>query len=85
MHGRSPGELAGHAHALASQAGFLGFVALREQCLAVEATCSDEPKRADLAASLSSLIQECDAARSQLHQLEATLGEGSPQSDLAPS
>jgi PAS domain S-box-containing protein len=78
MHGRSPGELAGHAHALASQAGFLGFVALREQCLAVEATCSDEPKRADLAASLSSLIQECDAARSQLHQLEATLGEGEP-------
>jgi HPt (histidine-containing phosphotransfer) domain-containing protein len=78
MKGRTPGEFAGHAHALASQAGFLGFVALRERCLAVEAICMEEPEKADFAVLLSGLMRQRDAVRGPLLQLEASLVNGSP-------
>jgi PAS domain S-box-containing protein len=78
MQGRNPGEFAGHAHALASQAGFLGFVELRERCLAVEAICTEAPETMDAAALLSSLMRQRDAVRGRLLQLEASLAKGGP-------
>ncbi|CAO4157207.1 hybrid sensor histidine kinase/response regulator [Methylorubrum extorquens] len=73
VQGRSPDELCRDAHALASQAGFLGFVALREQCLALEGACAEESEAAELAALVSVLTDLREAALGQLHHLKATL------------
>ncbi|MER2264071.1 hybrid sensor histidine kinase/response regulator [Methylobacterium oxalidis] len=78
VHGRGRDEIAGDAHALASQAGFLGFVILSEQCLAVEAACANRSENADLAILLSGLTRLRDAALGKVRQLEATLTERLP-------
>ncbi|AWN44052.1 hybrid sensor histidine kinase/response regulator [Methylobacterium durans] len=78
VHGRGRDEIGRDAHALASQAGFLGFVALSGQCLAVEAACAGRSEKADLAILLSGLTRLRDAALGKVRQLEGTLAERLP-------